>query len=309
MAVRMRSVFQAKVLVCLLLISGHGTTVTAQYYNNQPFNPIVTDNNNNNMNSNELPAGNFNQQPSLVNYPQQAQSFYNAYNPLYLAPSLQTSTYNICPEPFYFFDYDPLIMAVEDSSSVATKNAFNGGGGNQYEYDLNSKKNKTLSQHSKNKNATLALKLPRGGKFDERMMAMNSSDEIISSTRRPGAFGRRKSLSTGKPREFQSQILQNAQGNIIYINQLQMQGPVWQIIRQTYEKCCPLNRNRLRPTKLKDEIEVYQELLGSFSNQTNVLYLQSQGMFGLIELFNDAPHAETDAFSAHTVQILSSSGK
>jgi hypothetical protein len=82
---------------------------------------------------------------------------------------------------------------------------------------------------------------------------------------------------------------------------------VWEILKQTYDKCCPLNRNRLKPIQTRDEISLYQRLFNSYGKFNNTL--QGQGIYGIIENFDAFQSMDSNAMNPASVQILSSSGK
>lgn len=179
----------------------------------------------------------------LVNSYTYPSSYYNYYIP-------QFQTYNVCPEQFYFYDYEPLIIAqqpVVDPNEIST--------------DIVIPKNKTAKAAKR----------------------INSNLKGENATK------------------FQSQLLPPPPALII-------EGPFWIVFSQAYEKCCPLNSNRIKPVQLKSQSSFNRELFDSFSNQTHIINFQSQGMFGIIELFNQFQQFDANSFNPHSVQILSSSG-
>jgi len=106
----------------------------------------------------------------------------------------------------------------------------------------------------------------------------------------------------------QQQQQQQQQSNTNGPIENKVDGPFWQIFSQSYEKCCPLNRNRLKTTLLKNDAALHEQIFNSFSNQTHILFFQSQGMFAILELFNQYQQFDTNSFNPYAVQVLSSSG-
>lgn len=209
--------------------------------------------------------------PSFFNYP-------------YNIPPLQT--YNICPELLYYFNYEPLMQSLQPQMSpeemettlTSTQSTNN---------EITVPPQEMLTTINKN-----ILELFRGYK-----MAANGTTPRYQKINHL-VNGRIKSNRTQK--KFQHQI------DPRYYQAIS--GPFWEVISGTYEKCCPLNKNRLRPILLENDTSVITELFHSFANQTHILNHQSQGMFSIIELFTNY---ETYGFSYNnpfSVQILTSSG-
>ena len=203
--------------------------------------------------------------------------------------------YNVCPEPFYFYDYNPLIASINDNESKQ-KLPY------AYEYDL-PKSGQQQQQSTKSSlivaNSTI-LKVISPSKY-LNYLNLSSVVNVYKDE-----FLKRNNQFRKK---FQSQLMPDEQGgSVSYPLQQQMQGPIWQIVKQTYDKCCPLNRERLKPAKLKDNIHLYQSLFEAFANQTSLVYLHGQGLYGVVELRDDNHQFDLYAFSAHTVKLISSSG-
>ena len=181
------------------------------------------------------------------NYPP---SYYNPNYEYYNSPNNLRQTYNICPEDFYYFDYEPLLFNTENADKQSSI--------------LNTIEN--FFSNDKN----------------------NQTNKI-----------RRSSKESSKSPKFQAQV--SPVDNKI-------DGPFWQIFSQSYEKCCPLNKNRLKTNHVKDDAALYEQIYNSFSNQTHIIFFQSQGMFAILELFNEFQQFDTNSFNPYAVQVLSSSG-
>ncbi len=196
------------------------------------------------------------------NYPP---SYYNPNYEYYNSPNNLRQTYNICPEDFYFYDYEPLIYNTEMANVDISSSILN-----TLDNFLNNDKNLT----KKVKRSSRA----RNEKFQAQQQ---------------------------QPQQQQQQQQQsNTNGPI----ENKVDGPFWQIFSQSYEKCCPLNRNRLKTTLLKNDAALHEQIFNSFSNQTHILFFQSQGMFAILELFNQYQQFDTNSFNPYAVQVLSSSG-
>ena len=181
------------------------------------------------------------------NYPP---SYYNPTYEYYNSPNNLRQTYNICPEDFYYFDYEPLIYNTEN--------------------------------------------------LGQQTSILNVLDNFLSQDKQN--LTKRGAKRSSKKLKFESQLNMPAVVNNI-------DGPFWQIFSQSYEKCCPLNRNRLKTVPVRDENALQQQIFNSFSNQTHILFFQSQGMFAIIELFNQFQQFDTNSFNPYAVQVLSSSGR
>lgn len=197
-----------------------------------------------------------NKYPFLSSYPQS-----NFHNPPFIYPNLPSNflppsanyplqglpycipfispTHDICPDKFYFYEYEPLLYGSGDTKQSFINNA-----------DYFTASDSTTSDTTEESPTTKPEKQP----------------------------------SSSKP--------------------VSLQGPVWDIFKQTYDKCCPLNRNSLKVNQVDDEFELYQKLFNSFGVLNNSI--QGQGIYGLVEYFNPFQQNDMNKFS---VQILSSSGK
>ena len=181
------------------------------------------------------------------NYPP---SYYNPNYEYYNSPNNLRQTYNICPEDFYYYDYEPLIYNTEN--------------------------------------------------IDRTSSILNTIDNFLYNDKNNLTKKVRRSSRTRSDKKFQ------AQQNSPIVNNID--GPFWQIFSQSYEKCCPLNKNRLKTNLVKNDAALHEQIFDSFSNQTHILFFQSQGMFAIIELFNQYQQFDTNSFNPYAVQVLSSSG-
>jgi hypothetical protein len=86
------------------------------------------------------------------------------------------------------------------------------------------------------------------------------------------------------------------------------EGPFWEVMSKTYEKCCSLNRDRIKPILVKDDLELNNELFSSFSNQTHILHHRSQGMFAIFETHHAFQQFDGFSQNQYSVQIMSSTG-
>ena len=101
-----------------------------------------------------------------------------------------------------------------------------------------------------------------------------------------------------------------------HLNESHLHGPIWNILRQTYETCCPINNFKNKPLKsikVLDEKILYEKILNSYSHEitnsmahpTINLYTQNTtGIFGILENF-DTENSPSDSFK---IQVLYSSG-
>lgn len=216
-----------------------------------------------------------------------AQSYYypsNYYNnyPYYVPPM---QTYNVCPEIFYFFNYEPFISGEEQTTrqmSVPQSQVLNNPFlRNPQQLNPRQVNNSTQNEIKKNSSAPLILQ----------------SQIQYNQANRPLFYqGTRPNPSVVQPQA--KQIVPQVQQTT------KAEGPFYELISQTYEKCCPLNRNRLTPVKLKDDHELHQTLFESFMNQTHILHPQSQGIYSIMEFY----HQQTDlgSFNPFYVQIMNS---
>lgn len=172
----------------------------------------------------------------------------------YYVPPLQT--YNVCPELFYFFDYEPFILSKGEESS--SRHLFD------YPPQLAKARSKSFDVNKTNDTETFRIK------------KKNSTQLLLQS-------------------QIQMQPTQTVS---------QADGPFFKIVADTYERCCPLNRNRLKPIKVKDDSGLYELLFESFSNQTHILHYQSQGIFSIMEFFNQ--QTDLGSFNPFYVQIMNS---
>jgi hypothetical protein len=141
----------------------------------------------------------------------------------------------------------------------------------------------------------------------------NSSSKIETSTRnstKPIATSIKSSKSINKTAserniQFQSQVFSvPIDANI----ETRPEGPFWDVMSQTYEKCCSLNRDRIKPILVKDDLELNNELFSSFSNQTHILHHRAQGMFAIFETHNAFQQFDGFSQNQYSVQIMSSTG-
>jgi hypothetical protein len=233
-------------LLCILQLWFFYGTCQKEYNKNDIYNRI-NDFRSDNRAYSYIPL---NKYPFLSSYPQSnfhdPPFIYPNLPPNYLPPSTNyplqglpycipfiSPTHDICPDKFYFFEYEPLLYESEDIADSFTP-----------------------------------------------------SDSTISETI--------KESSTTKP-EKQSSSSQT---------KYSLRGPVWDIFKQTYDKCCPLNRKSLKTNQVDNEFELYQKLFNSFGVLNNSI--QGQGIYGLIEYNNPFQQNDMNKFS---IQILSSSGK
>jgi hypothetical protein len=200
------------------------------------------------------------------------------FNYPYNIPPLQT--YNICPELLYYFNYEPLMQSLQPEIPE------------EMETSTQATIQFTIPQESLTTINKNILELFKGYKMSAN--ATTSKFQRINHA----LNGRIKSNRTQK--KFQHQIDPRYYQAIA--------GPFWEVISGTYEKCCPLNKNRLRPILLDNDTSVITELFHSFANQTHILNHQSQGMFSIIELFNNYESYGFSYNNPFSVQILTSSG-
>lgn len=100
------------------------------------------------------------------------------------------------------------------------------------------------------------------------------------------------------------------------MNSSEPNGPFANILRQAHEICCPLNsltNKPLRATELKDELDIYEKLLTSYSQDivnsmafTNLkAYARNtSGLFGPIE--NESP--QVSHIDGDNVKVITSQG-
>jgi hypothetical protein len=195
-----------------------------------------------------------------ANYP----TFNNYYPPTnsyptwnYCIPPQLSPTYYVCPEPFYFFQYEPLLTS----------------------------------------NMNEAERKAKANKFSSYFYAQ--SPQAPPPSQYPPFF-------LSKPTEYPEYQAQTAPNITAQPLGPLLDGPIWEILKQTYEKCCPLNRNRLKPIQTRDEISLYQRLFNSYGKLNNTL--QGQGIYGIIENFDAFQSLDSTAQNPSSVQILSSSG-
>ena len=84
-------------------------------------------------------------------------------------------------------------------------------------------------------------------------------------------------------------------------------GPVWQIFKQSYDKCCPFNRLALRTVHLKDDFALFQRFFSSFGTQNGSVF--GQGAYATLEFMNQFQQFDANSLNPSTVPVLSSSGK
>lgn len=237
-----------------------------------------------------------NQFPSFNNYfpPSNSYPTWNFCIPPQLSP-----TYYVCPEPFYFFQYEPLLMSNTDADErKARLNKFS-----DYFYAQPYPPNHPVfSQPSQPAQQPPPSPYPQQP-FPQPPPGFQGSPFPPYFPSRPPFQQPQPPTDSQNP---QSQAQQGGSSNTTTQPLRQLDGPVWEILKQTYDKCCPLNRNRLKPIQTRDEISLYQRLFNSYGKFNNTL--QGQGIYGIIENFDVFQSMDSNAINAASVQILSSSG-
>lgn len=229
------------------------------------------------------------------NYP-----FYNSYNPPtnsypqwnYCIPPQVSPTYYVCPEPFYFFEYEPLISSANvanEEEAKARKNQFNFADFILSPYFTTQKPPNQVPLQPQNP----SIEPPQQPFFPSK------PPSIPLHPQQP-PYAQPQTSNENEP-EYRPQTSPNAT-----ITSSPVHGPAWQIIRQAYERCCPLNRNRLKPVQTSDEFSLYQRLFDSFGKLNNTL--RGQGIYGIIENFNAFQNFEGDSQNPFSVPVLTSSG-
>jgi hypothetical protein len=230
--------------------------------------------------------------PSFNNYYPPSNS-YPTWN--FCIPPQLSPTYYVCPEPFYFFQYEPLLMSNTDADDrKARLNKFS-----EYFYA----QPYPPSHHPSNQPPSAYPNPPSPYPPPPPPPGFQSPF--------PSFFPSSPPIMQHRPQEGQNpqaQAQQSGDKANSTIQQLRLlDGPVWEILKQTYDKCCPLNRNRLKPIQTRDEISLYQRLFNSYGKFNNTL--QGQGIYGIIENFDAFQSMDSNAMNPASVQILSSSGK
>jgi hypothetical protein len=206
---------------------------------------------------------------------------------------------NICPESFYFYDYEPLLQSYHQSSSASAS---------------------ASSRQQSSQQQPLSSLTPF--EFTDFLMTPISFVQSNLTTRpialinlnpeRPRLFNPAASLES--KRQAAQPLSPPPQ---LSSSSLQMRGPLWQILKQTYDTCCPYNKNRMKSVQLRDELALHQHIVNTF-NVTQAASAahsphpqpQQQGIFGMLEMNSQSyQQFEAGSLSAHTVQLLSSSGK
>lgn len=101
-----------------------------------------------------------------------------------------------------------------------------------------------------------------------------------------------------------------------HLNESHLHGPIWNILRQTYETCCPINNFKNKPLKaikVPDEKALYNKIMNSYRYEIinsmafpnpNLYTQNTTGMFGILEN-SEEENIPGDSFK---VQVLYSPG-
>ncbi|CAF0992383.1 unnamed protein product [Brachionus calyciflorus] len=166
---------------------------------------------------------------------------HSVFYPYYAEPVQQElKNFNICPELFYFYNYQPFIKAQQSTLTLQTYTQKN------FNFDKRRKKRNISKFKSQ-------IKQNYDRKYDLPTMAPNN--EL----------------------QYDEYFTDDLNNNLA-------EGPFYSILSQTYETCCSLNSNRLKPIRVKDDATMYKFLFETYSNETHILNYRTKGIFSIIEL-------------------------
>ena len=236
-----------------------------------------------------------NQFPSNNYYP--PTNSYPTWN--YCVPPQLSPTYYVCPEPFYFFNYEPLLMSNTDADDRKARL-------NKFADYFFAQPFPSIHQQQSPPPPPPPPPPPAGFQPPSSFPVGGGFPPLPSHF--PSFYPSRPTepIKPVKPNEQIPEAQAQASPNITTQSLRQLDGPIWEILKQTYDKCCPLNRNRMRPIQTRDEISLYQRLFNSYGKLNNTL--QGQGIYGIIENFDAFQSMDSNPINPSHVQLLSSSG-